>query len=69
MTEIICPACGHLHTLLAPDGYYHEPFHCASCLGLYFVDIKNGVLLSCEPLTESGYARWQQACHGHHHII
>ena len=64
MTQIICPACHHT-TELTPDGpVYKAPYHCPSCLGLYFVHIENDELVSCEPLTESGYIRWKQAQQG-----
>ena len=61
MTQIICPACRHAGEITPSESIYQEPYHCPNCLGLYFVHIENGQLLSCEPLTESGYARWKQA--------
>ena len=61
MTKIICPACHHYGEVTTSEAVYQAPYHCPKCLGLYFVHIENGELVTCEPLTESGYARWKQA--------
>ena len=61
MAEITCPACHHVEEMILAETVYEAPFHCPSCLGLYFVRIENDILTSCEPLTESGYARWKMA--------
>ncbi len=64
MTEIICPACKQPAVINCTETVHQAPFHCPHCLGLYFVCIENDVLISCEPLTESGYARWMMAQRG-----
>lgn len=61
MTEVTCPACKHVEHITLTETVYEAPFHCPECLGLYFIQIENDVLVSCEPLTESGYARWKLA--------
>ena len=63
MTAITCPACRQTHEIDIDitEAMYQAPFHCPRCLGLYFVVIEDNALISCEPLTESGYARWKMA--------
>ena len=64
MADIACPACKNVELIHSVEAVYEAPFHCPKCLGLYFVRIENDVLTACEPLTESGYARWKMAQSG-----
>ncbi|MDD5039288.1 MAG: hypothetical protein PHN78_08275 [Dehalococcoidales bacterium] len=51
--HIECPSCQTLGQFSALDGNYSGPYRCWQCKALYSVEIEDGEMISCKPMTES----------------
>ena len=50
--QITCPSCQTTGQFSTSGGDYKGPYRCWKCKALYAVEIKNGKMISCQPMAE-----------------
>jgi DNA-directed RNA polymerase subunit RPC12/RpoP len=52
LMKIKCPECQNEGTISLLENDFTGPYRCWKCRALYTINIHNGKVLSCEPLSE-----------------
>jgi hypothetical protein len=58
---IKCPACSTDSSFFIQKNLFQGPFRCWKCKALYTTKVKDGELLSCEPLNQEDFDKAKAA--------
>jgi hypothetical protein len=61
MVKIVCPKCSAEGKLSLVDANYTGPRRCWKCHQLFSISIKNGAVISSEPMSEEDYQHQMEA--------
>jgi transposase-like protein len=53
--EVKCPSCNTESSFFIAKNIFEGPFRCRNCKSLYTLKVKNGEMLSCEPLSQEDF--------------
>ena len=60
ITKIKCPKCTTEGSISLTQSNYEGPYRCWKCHELFTIDIKNGKLESCKPLSQKEFERQKE---------
>lgn len=60
LVKINCPACDTVGTTSFVETRYSGPYKCWKCKALFTVEIEDGALKSCAPLSEEDFKKQQE---------
>ena len=58
--RIKCPGCGVEGSMSLTDTGYDGPYKCWKCRALFTISLEDGVLKSCQPLSQEEFQRQQE---------
>lgn len=53
--DVKCPSCNTDSSFFIAKNIFQGPYKCRSCKSLYTLKVKNGEILSCEPLSQEDF--------------
>lgn len=60
LCKIKCPECSTDGTISLLDTSYEGPYKCWKCRKLFAINLKNGSMQSCKPLSQEGFEKLQE---------